>query len=1003
MSITVQLSSGRAVSVESDSALVGRDPSCDIALPDERELHPRHARIKKVANKWMIESEGDWPIQVGSGVPGRKLWLSSGDTIRLTESGPEIVFFVGNIGTTPPHLPSINAKPEPVSSSLPPPIPIAPQGSSEPCSGTSAPAILPALAAVPTSQAQRPVSHPASSGTLGRLILPLCWLGVIVFTIFAVRYAYHWGRAPEINGAIERGGAFWNKGEKDKAVEEYKTVLNILPPGKDASLLYQRVIDYEVEKNQNVSAKQLVELAQGRGIELRQVNELDVTSPPELVPPTLTAAKESRVVPGMHVASRIEASSPGVGDTHAGHQSQPSRSSSASPATPDLAEFGGSDLPSDISRQKTWPDLPLMQMALRLSQEKTDFRAIRASVSFSPKGNFVVVVYETPDHRPQDIRLWHVASGKQRTAKSSDCDYFSFPAAFSPDETSIACMDGDFVRIWDLNSSPASLVQSVSVNQLTSHINKIAWNPASIQWPSGDTILLRVHDGEPVRYHQVLRKQADRMFLPIGPIRSIGRHHDINGETSWFSDSAVSPNGLYWAVVGYPGDGIILQVRDPITGKNIKMARFPHRASTQPPSTVLAFLSGSTGPAYGDPDSALEFSPRGKYVLLASLQNITVLKTKSWQEVAVISCQGPEVFRPYCLSPDEKYLAGIAVRSTRTSRGEKLQRFAVVFDLASGQRLQHIDLNEEFSSADDAHSSGRSAHETVTFANNGKRLLIGVADETLDKKQGRTKGSLAIASWDLPTAQRHFVVKGRAPFVPSFALSPNEDIAITQVGNTLQVWDLPHLAKVLNDLSQGDKSWEAGKHSEAFKHYCALLGDKMAWFVEDSLPRAWSRCIDVYAEAGDVANGRKLVSYTQTREISVAAETPQGQKLVHDFLNEQCEAMRRKAQQQSEAEARRLAEVRAKNQKNSVVACRLTKRRFIEKMKEIMRYGRLDDLVTQCIFEDYAFQDTFGDPDSNVEWEHSKRLILYRCIDGAIQLTVTYLGPRTFVTEINQY
>ena len=52
-----------------------------------KELQPIHAEVIKVAGRWMVESTGDWLLQVGDGVPGRKLWLHPGDVLHLTESG----------------------------------------------------------------------------------------------------------------------------------------------------------------------------------------------------------------------------------------------------------------------------------------------------------------------------------------------------------------------------------------------------------------------------------------------------------------------------------------------------------------------------------------------------------------------------------------------------------------------------------------------------------------------------------------------------------------------------------------------------------------------------------------------------------------------------------------------------------------------------------------------------------------------------------------------------
>jgi len=91
MAFTLETPSGR-ITVNADSAAIGRDRSCQIALPNEQSLQPIHATIKKIAGRWLIEAAGDWLIQVGKGVPGRKSWLNPGGAIRLTQVGPELVF-----------------------------------------------------------------------------------------------------------------------------------------------------------------------------------------------------------------------------------------------------------------------------------------------------------------------------------------------------------------------------------------------------------------------------------------------------------------------------------------------------------------------------------------------------------------------------------------------------------------------------------------------------------------------------------------------------------------------------------------------------------------------------------------------------------------------------------------------------------------------------------------------------------------------------------------------
>ncbi len=91
MAMTIELSDGQRIQTERTSITVGCGPGVDvvIAFPD---LQPVHARISKVAGRWMVESAGDWLLQVGDSVPGRKHWLQPDQVIRLTESGVRIVF-----------------------------------------------------------------------------------------------------------------------------------------------------------------------------------------------------------------------------------------------------------------------------------------------------------------------------------------------------------------------------------------------------------------------------------------------------------------------------------------------------------------------------------------------------------------------------------------------------------------------------------------------------------------------------------------------------------------------------------------------------------------------------------------------------------------------------------------------------------------------------------------------------------------------------------------------
>jgi hypothetical protein len=82
-----------------------------------------------------------------------------------------------------------------------------------------------------------------------------------------------------------------------------------------------------------------------------------------------------------------------------------------------------------------------------------------------------------------------------------------------------------------------------------------------------------------------------------------------------------------------------------------------------------------------------------------------------------------------------------------------------------------------------------------------------------------------------------------------------------------------------------------------------------------------------------------------------------------------------------------------------------TKKEFIRKLRQTMTQGIIDNSYIQASFQGGSFQSTFGDPDNNVEWTDGQRLISYRCSDGSIQITVTYVpGTDTVdVTGMNQY
>lgn len=77
---------------ETDSVGIGSATDNLIALPGDARLAPRHAVLKSVNGRWILEVLDGCPVRIGDGRPVRFAWLNTGDVIHLTETGPELQF-----------------------------------------------------------------------------------------------------------------------------------------------------------------------------------------------------------------------------------------------------------------------------------------------------------------------------------------------------------------------------------------------------------------------------------------------------------------------------------------------------------------------------------------------------------------------------------------------------------------------------------------------------------------------------------------------------------------------------------------------------------------------------------------------------------------------------------------------------------------------------------------------------------------------------------------------
>lgn len=92
MSLRLEIDGRAVIEFEDDTVTLGTDPINTVPLPPCEGLAEKHAVIRKVAGRWMVEVREAEGIRIADSPPTRMHWLSKGDVIRLTENGPEICF-----------------------------------------------------------------------------------------------------------------------------------------------------------------------------------------------------------------------------------------------------------------------------------------------------------------------------------------------------------------------------------------------------------------------------------------------------------------------------------------------------------------------------------------------------------------------------------------------------------------------------------------------------------------------------------------------------------------------------------------------------------------------------------------------------------------------------------------------------------------------------------------------------------------------------------------------
>lgn len=104
MSIKLAVAGRPQIVLDDENISLGSDPGCSVAFPDHADVKPKHAVIRSIAGRWLIEVRQAESVFIGTSDPKRMHWLTAGDVIRLTENGPSITFQPTTDGAASPQV-----------------------------------------------------------------------------------------------------------------------------------------------------------------------------------------------------------------------------------------------------------------------------------------------------------------------------------------------------------------------------------------------------------------------------------------------------------------------------------------------------------------------------------------------------------------------------------------------------------------------------------------------------------------------------------------------------------------------------------------------------------------------------------------------------------------------------------------------------------------------------------------------------------------------------------
>lgn len=735
-------------------------------------------------------------------------------------------------------------------------------------------------------------------------------------------------------------------------------------------------------------------------------------------------------------------------------KSEPTRSSTTtsehpSPSQTDLSSarvagkpaIDGLDALEEIMGLTPGPPHPLTEMV----QEHTESdkrRSEHACFIKYPQIPLVMAVAPGVSDMPSRVHLWCSKSGKKLKEASTEDSGLYCPMAFRPDGSEFVSIDGEYLRLWKTEGTEAFILsdsRKISQESATKtpypDISRLVW--------ANDVVLLdreslygkrrltafevkdhELSDGVTCQQQALLNRLCPTIAVSESLIATVTENESLRQALVVFSDSRTAK----------PVGSI------PVT--SLRISALPH---PEPASVVRESDGIREGPA-----TALRFVGHGERLLAASgpgdspsPSQLGVLDPVKRKIKAVIDV--PAGGRVQCVDPQGNYVAivsyevGLSTTSAvvaPTCSVYSLLDGSAVCEIKSPQWVQKYERNKLLTGLGKEVIFPTSL--TVAFNDDGTFLTtVGIYSGILhvDCQPHRLSmgGIESEKSLDVEVNIQRWRVKdgSNVGTIGTVRNEPRHDslgntnlkryryrdlqlidssTAILGLFDDYRVIDIDGAIAVAETLNASHVAWSQGRHGEAFDGYKKSLSSPMRWLLLDQLALVVGRCVDAAAVTGDVGVAERLLAWCRDHSVAVKCETAQGRTAQTQWQSAEDrrvaleqEEKRRAQELRARQQEQRYAEMRKRNRDDAINSTEVSKKAFIEKLRSKMDRGRIDDLVVQAFFEDYTFQDVFGDPATDVAFDDVRRLYHYRCNDGVIQLTVLVNGGLVVLSGINLF